>query len=105
MFRPMPQTPAQILTANRLREGEVVYWRGGQWVARLPEADIFADAAAAAGALASAQKDVEARLVVNPYLFAVKTEGGAVRPVEEREVIRAAGPTVRTDLGKQAVHV
>lgn len=94
-----------MLTANRLREGEVVYWRGGEWIASLPEADLFEDAAAAAGALEAASEHVKARLVVNPYLFAVKTDGAAVRPVEEREIIRAAGPTIRTDLGKQARHV
>ncbi len=96
---------AQILTANRLREGDVVYWRGGEWVASLPEAEMFQDSSAAAGALEAAGEHVKARLVVNPYLFAVRTEGAAIRPVEEREVIRAAGPTVRPDLGKQARHV
>jgi len=30
---------------------------------------------------------------------------GRVRPVEERELIRAAGPTIRRDVGKQARHV
>ena len=102
---PMAQAAAQVLTANRLREGEVVYWRRGEWVASLPEAEVFQDAATAAGALAAAEEHVKARLVVNPYLFAVKTDGGPVRPVEEREIIRAAGPTVRLDLGKQASHV
>jgi hypothetical protein len=29
-------------------------------------------------------------------------ENGALRPVSNREVIRARGPTVRQDLGKQA---
>lgn len=100
----MAQAP-QILTANRLREGAVIYWHAGAWVESLPEADIFTDAATAAEALAAAEADVRDRLVVNPYLFAVKTDSGPVRPVEEREIIRAAGPTVRPDLGKQARHV
>ena len=44
-------------------------------------------------------KDFVARnLVVNPYLF--ETRNG--QPVTEREIIRAAGPTMRSDLGKQA---
>jgi hypothetical protein len=104
IFPSMGQT-AQVLTANRLREGEVVYWRGGRWVASLAEAEVFQDATAATGALETAGEDVSARLVVNPYLFGVRTEGSMVRPIEEREIIRAAGPTVRTDLGKQARHV
>ncbi len=40
--------------------------------------------------------------MVSPYLFEARIEDGAIRPVKEREIIRAAGPTVRTDLGKQA---
>ena len=31
-------------------------------------------------------------------------KNGKIRPVKEREIIRAAGPTVRPDLGKQAGH-
>jgi hypothetical protein len=42
---------------------------------------------------------------VNPYLFEVREEAGGIGPVEEREVIRSAGPTIRRDLGKQANHV
>jgi hypothetical protein len=37
--------------------------------------------------------------VVHAYLFDITPER---RPVKMREIIRAAGPTVRTDLGKQA---
>ena len=40
--------------------------------------------------------------MVNPYLFEVREENGKVRPVKEREIIRALGPSVRTDTGKQA---
>jgi hypothetical protein len=100
----MAQT-TQALTANRLRDGEVVYWRGGEWVTGLPDAELFQDKAAAAAALEAAGEAVKARFVVNPYLFDVRADGTNIRPVEEREIIRAAGPTVRTDLGKQARHV
>jgi hypothetical protein len=95
----------QALTANRLRDGEVVYWSSGQWVARFAEAEIFADKAAATAALDTAGEFVRDRIVVNPYLFDVRREGEHVRPVKERELIRAAGPSVRSDLGKQARHV
>ena len=40
--------------------------------------------------------------MVNPYLFDVRIEDGMAVPVKEREMIRAAGPSVRGDLGKQA---
>jgi len=32
----------------------------------------------------------------------VREQDGKIRPVKEREIVRAAGPSVRTDLGKQA---
>jgi hypothetical protein len=95
----------QILTANRLRDGNVVYWRDGQWQTALVDAEVFPDREEADRALAAAAEAVLSRLVVNPYLFAVRHDAAAIRPVEEREIIRAAGPTVRPDLGKQARHV
>ena len=98
----MKEARDQILTANRLRDGEVVYWKDGAWVGALAEADIFADKPAAERALKAADRAVQDRLVVNPYLFEVRRDAGAVRPVKERELIRAAGPTVRLDLGKQS---
>jgi hypothetical protein len=98
----MREAREQVLTANRLRDGEVVYWKDGAWVTALAEADVFAEKPAAEAALKSADRTVVDRLVVNPYLFEIRREAGVVRPIEEREVIRAAGPTVRRDLGKQS---
>jgi hypothetical protein len=92
----------QVLTANRLRGGEVTYWRGGDWVGDLADADVLAHEAAAKRALESAARFVRERVVVNPYLFAVIRDEAGVHPLEERELIRAAGPTIRRDLGKQA---
>ena len=94
-----------MLTANRLVDGDVVYWRAGGWVEAFGDADVFSAEAEAEAALEAARKYVAANVVVNPYLFDVRTEANGVRPVMEREIIRAAGPTVRTDLGKQARHV
>ena len=93
---------SQMLTANRLKDGDVLYWKGGDWVLTLAEGDVFADEAAAEAALAAAQKDVTGNRVVAPYLFDVRVENGVIRPVKEREIIRAAGPTIRPDTGKQA---
>lgn len=95
----------KILTANRLRTGDVLYWKSGQWTERLADADIFADDTAAEAALAGAQTSVAANQVVTPYLFDVRqTKTGPV-PVKEREIIRSLGPSVRPDTGKQAAHV
>ncbi|MDE1938381.1 MAG: DUF2849 domain-containing protein [Alphaproteobacteria bacterium] len=95
----MAETPRQMLTANRLRDGDVVYWRAGNWVETFGEGDILAGKPEAEAALEAAHKFVADNVVVNPYLFEVQADG---TPVKEREIIRAAGPTVRHDLGKQA---
>ena len=92
----------QVLTANRLRDGDVVYWRNGAWVEAFKDAEVFAEKSLADTALATAQAFVADRIVVNPYLFAVRIENGEVRAIEERENIRSEGPSVRRDLGKQA---
>jgi hypothetical protein len=83
-----------MLTANRLSDGGVLYWKAGAWVEALDEGEIFADAPPAEAALAAAQGFVARNLVVNPYLFDVRIADGAVHPVKEREIIRAAGPSV-----------
>jgi hypothetical protein len=99
----MPAAPAiQVLTANRLRDGDVVYWRNGAWVEAFTDAELFAEKSGADTALAAAQKFVTDRIVVNPYLFGVRVDDGEVRAIEEREIIRSEGPSVRRDLGKQA---
>ena len=33
----------KALTANRLADGEVVFWANGDWVERFARAEIFAD--------------------------------------------------------------
>jgi Protein of unknown function (DUF2849) len=98
----MAADQTQSLTANRLRDGEVVYWRGGAWIEDFTQADMFADKPSADAALAAAQAFVKDRVVVNPYLFAVRSEDGRPRAVETREIVRSEGPSVRRDLGKQA---
>jgi hypothetical protein len=98
MATPLPQ----MLTANRLLDGEVVWWRAGSWVVALSEGEVFEDPKAADAALEAAQAFVRDNQVVSPYLFDVRLADGVVHPVKEREIIRAAGPSVRTDTGKQA---
>ena len=49
-----------------------------------------------------AKEDEGQNLVVDPYAVAVEIRNGHVVPKALREAIRAAGPTVRRDLGKQA---
>jgi hypothetical protein len=92
----------QILTANRLKTGEVLYWKQGAWSERFTEAELFADDEAAKAALAAAQSFVTANQVIGPYLFEVRESKQGLRPIKEREIIRSLGPSVRPDTGKQA---
>ena len=90
---------AQVLTANGLLDGEVVFFAGGRWVQHISEADVFiGDAGAPALAAAEAQPTV----VVAPYLIDVAPSEGVPVPVAYRERVRALGPTIHPDMGKQA---
>jgi hypothetical protein len=90
---------AQVLTANRLGDGEVVYLAAdGAWVESIDRAQPLTGAEAEA-ALAAGQAAEREQKVVHAYLFDITPDR---RPVKMREIIRAAGPTVRRDLGKQA---
>jgi len=99
---------SQVVIASRLSDGLVVFLReqgSGQasWVLLLPEAEQAADDARAATLLALAEADAEARHeIVDPYLIEVEEHDGELRPTKYREAIRCLGPTIRTDLGKQA---
>ena len=92
----------KIVTANRLDDGLVVYLNGAGWSERIEDARIAGDDAAADGLLAEAEGQGQEIRVIEPYLIEVALEGAAPRPVSYREAIRAQGPTVRLDLGKQA---
>lgn len=94
----------KAITGNRLRDGEVVFLGpDGQWVERLDDAVLLEDAATAEATLATAKAAAEgAQFAVDVYAFDVLLIDGRRQPVKTRERIRALGPTVRTDLGKQA---
>lgn len=93
----------QVLTANRLRDGQVVYlaeddsWREHIQDAIVADSDDMAKTLLTLGARAVGQ-----HVIVDPYLFAVSVENGRTLPLSRRELIRAAGPSVRIDLGYQA---
>jgi hypothetical protein len=88
----------QALTANRLADGDVVFWSGDGWVEQFADARLFEAEAPAQAALASAK--ALPTLLIDPYLIAVADDGAA--PVSFRERIRALGPTDHLELGKQA---
>jgi hypothetical protein len=92
-----------VITANRLDDGEVV-WLGhnGSWVEDIAAAAIVASASALEALKERAKQAENANHVVESYEMAVVVQGGSVVPVRFRERIRAKGPTIRLDLGKQA---
>jgi hypothetical protein len=83
-----------VVTANRVGDGAVVYWRAsGGWTTNLGDAAITADAGEArALANAAVADDLNA---VGSYIAPVKlTREGDVRPGNLRELIRQSGPTI-----------
>lgn len=93
----------KIVTANRLDDGIVVFLgRSLRWADQIGDVAPFEDDDAVERALALAARAVENREIVEPYAIDVSCEPDGLMPVRLREVIRAKGPTVRLDLGKQA---
>ena len=93
----------QVVSANRLTDGLVVYLTNdGGWSERLADVRVANDDATAEQLLAQAKQAEDDRVVVDPYLIDVDEFDGELRPKKYREYIRAMGPSVRPDLGKQA---
>ncbi len=93
----------QILTANRLGDGAVVYRsQAGTWTERLDEGRVLASSEEAAELLGEAETAQASLEIVGPYLMPVQVEDGQIRPTEMRELIRAKGPSIQIDLGQQA---
>lgn len=93
----------RMMTANRLSDGSVVYlatdggWTGLLYEGRIAETDAEAERLAA-----MAERAVEDRCVIGPYLIEIIDDDGSVRPVRLREEIRAEGPTVADTLIHEA---
>lgn len=85
----------QVLTANRLHEGDVVYWTGETWSGRLGQA-LVAHTAEDAAAFEELGLEEETRCqIISPYIFPVECNSdGSINPLSRREMIRANGPSV-----------
>lgn len=93
----------QVVTSNRLSDGEVMYLTpAGNWSERLEDGAVTDDAEAAAKHLATAQQPGQMVQVVDCYLMKVTTQGDLILPISQREIIRAKGPTTHLHFGKQA---
>lgn len=93
----------KVLTANRLADGEAVWFaRDGSWAETIGPAEVAGDKEGEARLEAIGKSAYEANAVVDVAVIDVDLVDGEIVPHRLRERIRAAGPTNRADLGKQA---
>jgi hypothetical protein len=93
----------QVISANRLADGIVVYLTdSGDWSEQIVAARVVDSDDGSTAALAQAGEAVARQFIVDPYPIDIDDSAGERRPTKFREFIRAKGPTVRSDLGKQA---
>ena len=88
-----------VITANRLREGDVVYLtEGAGWTAHLPEAFAVQTPEEERSLLAAAERAVAEQQIVGPYAMPVEASETGLRPISRRESIRAQrGPSPLSD--------
>jgi hypothetical protein len=97
-----PQLP-QIVIANDLLEGDVVFLGRSGWVRDHRGARVGHSAQEIAAIEAIGKAEMAANRVVDASLIDVLlTQEGTPEPLHYRERIRTLGPSVRLDLGKQA---
>jgi hypothetical protein len=93
----------QVMTANRLRDGDVVFLtRSGVWSEKIDDAVLALEPLAVKALEERAATDVKSTHVTGTYLFEAERVDGKIRATHFRERMRTLGPSVRLDLGKQA---
>ena len=93
----------KVLTANSLIDGDAVWFADDRsWSGTIDAAEIAHDEAGEARLAEIAAAAIARCEVVDVNIIDVQLVDGGIEPVRLREKIRAAGPTVRLDLGKQA---
>jgi Protein of unknown function (DUF2849) len=90
--------PHQVLTANRLCDGVVVFLDAeGGWTERITAARV---AEKADGESLVAAGEAAASEVIAPYQIDVTLEAQGPRPLRYRERIRAFGPSIHPEFAK-----
>jgi len=93
----------QIFNGNDILSGRVVYLtKDGGWSEQIADAVTFETPEDEARLKQIVDAAFEARRVVDVLPIEIIVENGSIRPLVYRERVRAQGPSVRTDLGKQA---
>lgn len=86
-------TGPNIVTANRLSDGAVVYRTAdGAWTTDIAHSAVVSNAPAALELLNASKAD--GRRAVDAYLAPVKLERDRILPGNLREMIRMSGPTI-----------
>lgn len=99
----MQKFVTQVLTANDLVDGSVVFLRAdGVWSRWIAEAAVADGEAASEHLLQAAHGAVADNEVVEPYLIEVVQQDGAPRASHIREHLRTLGPSVLGQLAKSA---
>lgn len=89
----------QVLTANRLGDGAVVFLNfDGDWAASLTGVVIARSPDEARGLEARGLFDARRNLVVDPYLVDMRELAGALLPLRQRERVRLDGPSILNDV-------
>ncbi len=93
----MAQKSDQIVTANRLTDGAVVYLTAhGGWSESIADGRIARGEFETRDLMAWADRSADRDEVVGPYLMAIGLADSGNRAIGMRETIRAGGPTVET---------
>lgn len=91
---PKLNSQPQVVTANHLLSGDVVYLTvTAHWTRRIGEATVVANVEAGAALLAEAEAQAKQNIVVAPYLIPVDASVSPPKPIQYREVLRADGPS------------
>lgn len=89
-------TQALVVTANRLRDGRVVWLAAdGEWAESVCAAEVFVGEAVATGLAAAARSEAR-QDVVGAYEVEVATTPSGPEPLRMRERVRVFGPSVLT---------
>ncbi|MBY8917239.1 DUF2849 domain-containing protein [Nitratireductor sp. L1-7-SE] len=93
----------KIVAANRLTDGETVWLGAGdRWVDTIDAAHVARDPEDEARIAAAGNLALAANIVIDVSLVDVEIVEGRILPRRLRERIRAGGPSIHPEIGKQA---
>ena len=93
----------EIVTANSLGDGRVVFQTPTGWSRAIEQAEVLETKEATLLALARANIAASANRVVDPYAIEVKRGPTGLLPLRLRERIRVDGPTTGHSKPKDAI--